>query len=208
MTRKAGHESEETKANLLRAATVEFAAHGYQKASLRSICSRADVTTGALYFFFRNKEDLFCQTIAPVTDALSKVLSAHYEEELAAVDLDPFADEPENFSTARLVLDVLYDHHKIVDILVGERGNAIVDKFLQGIVAASEQHARALMVKGGVEDKLAGPLDDYVIHWYAQMQVDMLYHVLDQRLSKEESFEQIKTMIRFMRAGMRALLDE
>ena len=40
-------------------AKEEFMEKGYNKASLRSICSKAGITTGALYFFFENKEDLY-----------------------------------------------------------------------------------------------------------------------------------------------------
>ena len=44
---------------LISAAKEEFLEKGYNKASLRSICAKAGVTTGALYFFFENKADLF-----------------------------------------------------------------------------------------------------------------------------------------------------
>ena len=37
----------------------EFLEHGYLKASMRNISSAANVTTGAIYFFFHNKEDSF-----------------------------------------------------------------------------------------------------------------------------------------------------
>lgn len=50
----------ETKEKLLASAKSEFLKKGYMKASLRKICANAEVTTGALYFFFKDKEDLFC----------------------------------------------------------------------------------------------------------------------------------------------------
>ena len=47
----------EKKDLLLRSAQTEFLKYGYDKASLRNICRNADMTTGALYFFFKNKEN-------------------------------------------------------------------------------------------------------------------------------------------------------
>lgn len=47
------------KERLLASAKEEFLAHGFRNASLRKICAKAGVTTGALYFFFRSKEELF-----------------------------------------------------------------------------------------------------------------------------------------------------
>lgn len=37
----------------------EFLRKGYAKASLRTISAAANVTTGAIYFFFLNKEEFF-----------------------------------------------------------------------------------------------------------------------------------------------------
>ena len=67
MSKKAGNIPEETRATLLKAATEEFAEYGFEKSSLRRICTRAGVTTGALYASFRDKDDLFENVIKPVT---------------------------------------------------------------------------------------------------------------------------------------------
>ena len=61
MSRKTGNVPEETRAALIKAATEEFAEYGFEKSSLRRICARAEVTTGALYSSFANKNDLFEQ---------------------------------------------------------------------------------------------------------------------------------------------------
>ena len=52
------NENKETRQHLLECAKREFLEKGYMKASLRNICKEAGVTTGALYFFFKDKEDL------------------------------------------------------------------------------------------------------------------------------------------------------
>ena len=56
----------ETKERLLACAKKEFVEKGYAKASLRAICREAGVTTGALYFFFQDKDDLFCSLVSHV----------------------------------------------------------------------------------------------------------------------------------------------
>ena len=48
---------QESRTKLLNCAKEEFLAMGFEKASLRRICQKAGVTTGAVYFFFRNKEE-------------------------------------------------------------------------------------------------------------------------------------------------------
>lgn len=71
----------ETRERLLDSARSEFSEKGYTKASLRKICAGAGVTTGALYFFFRDKEDLFAAVVEPPLLALGQFLAEHFQEE-------------------------------------------------------------------------------------------------------------------------------
>ena len=60
--------------DLLASAKTHFLENGYEKASLRKICSSAGVTTGALYFSFANKEALFDALIGPTLQKIDAVL--------------------------------------------------------------------------------------------------------------------------------------
>ena len=72
---------QENRTKLLNCAKAEFLAMGFEKASLRHICQKAGVTTGAVYFFFRNKEDLFCQLVSNTDKELSALGNALLERE-------------------------------------------------------------------------------------------------------------------------------
>jgi AcrR family transcriptional regulator len=50
--------AEETKKNILEAARTVFVEHGYAQASMRIIAQKAGISVGALYLYFRNKEEL------------------------------------------------------------------------------------------------------------------------------------------------------
>ena len=75
MPRKRGANAADTRKRLISAATKEFSNKGYAHASLRAICTKAGVTTGALYFFFENKEALFREVLAPLTEPIIELLS-------------------------------------------------------------------------------------------------------------------------------------
>jgi AcrR family transcriptional regulator len=70
---------------ILDAARKEFLSKPYEQVSLREICAKAGVTTGAFYNRYRNKEELFDALVAPT---------------LALVDL--FSDRTESDSYERL----------------------------------------------------------------------------------------------------------
>lgn len=59
---------EQTKRKILESARQEFLQKGFAKASLRSIAANANLTTGAMYGHFKDKDALFC---ALVDDAVN-----------------------------------------------------------------------------------------------------------------------------------------
>jgi AcrR family transcriptional regulator len=56
MNKRSGKES---KKKILIAATRIFSAYGYKGASMRMIAQSAGISTGGLYLYFKNKEDLY-----------------------------------------------------------------------------------------------------------------------------------------------------
>lgn len=66
---------------LLEAGKYEFLEYGFQSASLRRICSRVGMTTGALYSCFRNKEDLFASIVGDTMEELLYLMRKSCESE-------------------------------------------------------------------------------------------------------------------------------
>jgi AcrR family transcriptional regulator len=56
---------------IIESAKIEFLANGFEKASLKTICDNAGITTGALYKRYKGKEDLFCAVVADTVEALN-----------------------------------------------------------------------------------------------------------------------------------------
>lgn len=82
------------KEKLLNSGKEEFLLHGFKNASLRRICSKAGVTTGALYFFFNNKEDLFGSIIEKPLALYQELIQASIQKETA--DLNTAVENEEN----------------------------------------------------------------------------------------------------------------
>lgn len=72
----------DVKQRLIEAGKKEFLAKGYEKASLRKICADAGVTTGAVYFFFQNKQDLFASVVAEKAAHLLALVRRQTESEV------------------------------------------------------------------------------------------------------------------------------
>ena len=59
----------ETRQRLLKAAAVEFAAHGYERASLNRVIDQTGMSKGSFYYYFDDKADLFT-TVADLAWAI------------------------------------------------------------------------------------------------------------------------------------------
>ena len=87
-----GEQDQQTRQRLLRCAKAEFLSRGFEHASLRRICGAAGVTTGAVYFFFQNKEDLFAQIVQDTAQQLTQLGHELASEELEHPDTGPDCD--------------------------------------------------------------------------------------------------------------------
>lgn len=61
-TEERSHERQ-TEKRLIESALTVFSEKGYEGASVREIIERAGVTRPVLYYYFKSKEDLFCQLV-------------------------------------------------------------------------------------------------------------------------------------------------
>ena len=77
---------------LIHAAKQEFLIHGFEKAALRKICAAANVTTGAMYFFFENKEELFSRIVSKTVKEMEelgrKIFAVEMNDYNTSVDQD------------------------------------------------------------------------------------------------------------------------
>lgn len=97
---------------ILEAAAKEFAAHGYDGASLNQILDEAGISKGAAYYYFDDKADLYATTVLHYSQELMADLSfdlaqftvANFWDELAAIyrqQFTSFAERPWVFGVAK-----------------------------------------------------------------------------------------------------------
>ncbi|MCK5736052.1 MAG: TetR/AcrR family transcriptional regulator [Spirochaetaceae bacterium] len=71
---------DEVRQRIIKSARREFKKRGFEKASMRSIASSANMTVGNLYRYYKNKEDLYGAIIGNLFDEI-KTLKSHMPEE-------------------------------------------------------------------------------------------------------------------------------
>ncbi len=195
----------ETKAKLLQSAKAEFIEKGYMNASLRNICKNAGVTTGALYFFFEDKADLFRAITKDTVDGIYQMMQKHYQDEVQMGDsgmsmAEILTEHNRDFDESAMVIHQMYLHRdEVLLILTKSQGSGfenIADKFIE----ASEEHLTVmakqmqLMYPGKAVDK-------NFIHWLAHMQIDAFIYMITHIEKEEEALIFIRQMVEHMTAG-------
>lgn len=192
----------ETKQKLLASAKTEFMEKGYMQASLRNICKNAGVTTGALYFFFQDKEDLFASLVDAPLEKLYELMAKHYTDEIENLDMEEIKkmDFSEDINASKQIVHYIYECYDAFQLVLtkgqGSRFEQTIDKFVE----ITEKHYRVLA------DQMSGQMgcekvDDYMIHWFSHMQIDAFVHLITHEPSEKAALKHIESMVRYMISG-------
>lgn len=191
-----------TRENLVRAALQEFATRGYDGSSVRGICAAAGVTTGALYFFFKNKENLFREVIAPVMGPLEDLIRSVGSERASACALGNAASESGLPDRARRFLELCEERSDVVAVLEKNRASSVMEKVRAEHVVALAQTIRSFLRASGKPEVAE---DDFVVGWLANVALRSIIVVVERSDSLEDALRHLRTVSGFISAGVLSL---
>lgn len=201
----------ETREKLLLCAKKEFLEKGYQNASLRNICKNVDVTTGALYFCFQNKEDLFRSIVEEPLQTIYTIMLSHFQDEIDQINhrnlIWASGEDSGDFLIARQMIHYMYRNYDVFQMLLTKSQGSGYETCLDQFVDLIEKHYRRL-ADGICEQKHLKKLDDYMIHWMAHMNMETFIHMLTHEKDEERAVSHMKRIIKFLIAGWNELFQE
>lgn len=194
----------ETKNKLLQSARAEFLEKGYMKASLRTICKNAGVTTGALYFFFQDKEDLFESIAKETINNIWQMMQGHYNDERVMAEngmtTEEIQDNHSDLNESAAIIHQMYLHRDDILLVLtkaqGTKFENIADKFIE----TSEAHYRAMSAE--MQKLYPGKsVDDQMLHWLAHMQIDAFIYMITHIEKEEDGLAFMRQFITYMITG-------
>lgn len=198
-------EDKETRNNLIQSGRKEFTEKGYMKASLRTICKNAGVTTGALYFFFKDKDDLFDAVVGDAINELYNMMQAHFEDEknmaVKGEDMLPNAEESaEHEETASQVIHQMYLHREEILLVLTKSQGTKYENIADLFIDSAENHYR-LMADAMAKHHPKTKIDDKFIHWLAHEQIDTFIFMISHIETEQEALPFIRQAVTYMMAG-------
>lgn len=184
----------ESREKLIVCAKKEFMEKGFEKASLRAICSAAGLTTGAIYFFFKDKNGLFGVVI---DEPLKKVITAieqHFSEDMETdiADFQHTSGDHDDF--AEQMIEALYADRDAMIIMLEKASGSSYDGIVDRFVGMIEKYNYALAKNylAAFPDKR---INEYMLHWFSHVQINAFVHLITHVEEKERAVKEIKPVM-------------
>lgn len=183
---------------LIEAAKKEFLEKGYNKASLRGICAKAGMTTGALYFFFDGKEDLYHEIVDGPVKELQEMILKHFREDREAMKDIHSIEEclVDHKDVSDMFLDFIYDHYDCFQLLLSGSKEGEREICLDGFVQVAEKNSATM-----IELAPGFQLDPFMTHWMSHVTVDAFVHVIKHEKEKERAKERMGNIMNYLVRG-------
>lgn len=190
-----------TKERLLESARREFLEKGYMKASLRTICKNAGVTTGALYFFFQDKEDLLRELVEEPLGGLTALIRQHLSEEMEmGANFASAGSDSRDIRAAKEIVRFMYRYYDIFLILLSKSQGSRYENIVNYFADLGEAHYKEMAAQMAARYGLPEP-DRYIIHWMVHTQINAFTHLLTHKTDVEKAVENIEQIVVFLVSG-------
>lgn len=200
------HDSE-TKKHLIECAKAEFMEKGFARASLRNICQEAGVTTGALYFFFHDKDDLFCEIVGDFMDRLNAIIKEYYSHEVKEADrgYENEHDDSLDFECTKKLVHEIYKHRDEVLMVLTKSQGSTMENAMDRLVDQMDEH-NAFICKAMCKANDVHMVDKKVVHWMSHSQVDMFIFMVTHIDNEKEALAFAEKGMEYLIAGWYAIV--
>lgn len=193
---------------LLVAARVEFLEKGYESASLRTIAQNAEMTTGAIYRRYPDKEALFDALVSETEKGFFSLFTTAQdqffdliEEEKTKTSYDLTNDY------LHILVDYVYDHLENFKLILcngtGSKHENFLHKLIELETTRKNEYYAILREKG----KLAGEIHPDVLHMLHSAYFNSLFEVVKHDMDKKTALSHIIQIATFFQSGFQSLIQ-
>lgn len=199
--------NDELAKNILEASKKEFLEKGFQKASVRSIAAAVNVTTGAVYRYYENKEALFDALVKEPAEELYELYRS-YNEDFSNQELNKqmseLSDGVEDDTDG--MLGFIYEHYDAFKLIAccseGTKYADYVERLID-IEAKSSLKLIRLMQQDG---KISEDFDERLVHIISGTLFNGTFEIISRNEPIETAREHIHILKEFYTAGWNKIL--
>ena len=189
---------------IMAAAKAEFLEMGYEKASMRSIGNRCQMTAAAIYRHCRDKEDLFYQLVSPAEEKLMNWAREHmqrYEEPVKKrrkmIWQDSFID---------MMREVIYPNMEDYHLLIAKSKGSKYENFLHDMTEMAQDRFLAYLDELRGSGIKAPEMTAQKLHLLLTAYLTALFEPVVHNYPGEEANDALATLEQFFLPGWKKLM--
>lgn len=198
--------NEQLAADLLEAGKKVFLEVGFRDASLRKIAAMLDVTTGAIYRYYTDKEALFDAIVGgPAEELVNGYRKA--QQDYAAQPLEQQMSGLTGISDGNTwMLDFIYDHFDAFKLIACGSAGTKYEHYIDTLVEIETNSSLQLtekMIEAGYDLQ---PLDEELAHMISSGLFNCIFETVRHDMPREKAYVYIRSYQKFYTAGWLKLL--
>ena len=190
--------------NILNSAKAEFLQKGFKDASLRNIAKQAGVTTGAIYGYFKDKDDIFVTLVKDVLDEFFNLIEEVEEEERNMVK-EGIGFPNQIFSAKKShlrYLKYMYDNYDICKLVIMRSSGSSIENYMDMFMEKSLQELKEFILS----IKKASEVDEFTIHIIIEFYIKSITEFIKHDIPYETAVKQFKNINTFFFSGWKELM--
>ena len=189
-------------AGLLEAGKREFLEKGFQGASLRSIAASLDVTTGAIYSYYTDKEAMFDALVSEP----GRELVERYREVQKAFSDRPLEEQVNNLPEvpeieAVWMMAYIYDHFDAFKLITCAAAGTRYEHYLDTLTEIEDNAGRMLIDRMREAGYPVPEIDDELIHIMSSALFNGMFETVRHDMPREKAMQYMNSLRDFYSAG-------
>ena len=202
-----GSSYEQTHTDILNSAKENFLEYGFERSNLRKICKDANITTGAFYRHFEDKEAVFLEIVQTTVDKMKAMYStseSEYYKVLKNNEIEKIWDMNEDSIVP--FIEFIYDHYVEMKLLLMCSDGTKYGDFIHKVSTMETKNTLkyvSVLKDLGYKTK---DINEKEIHMLIQAYFSSIFEVVLHDYTKEEALAYSRTLVKFFNPGWRVIL--
>ena len=198
---------QQTHENLLICAKNHFLKFGFERASIREICKDANVTNGAFYNHFEDKETLFGSLVEPILGRVSEIYSNSVAKHFDLAKTDELKDLWRlSADTIQQIIEYIYENFDVFKLLLMCSNGTKYATFLDDIVRREVHETLKLMNELKSRGVLVNELEDDEWHMLVHSYYASISEIVLHDYPKSSALKYAHTLAAFFSSGWQTVL--
>lgn len=193
--------NESTKYDILESARQEFLAKGFHRASLREISKVAQVTTGAIYHYFKDKQGLFDAATREATDELKSMFAAMNDIAQQNAEHGVTYDHTNSMANLAGLYELIYKHFDQFHLLIMCSHGPVGRSLLEQMVQLEEKSTISYMERIIAWNHSTYEIDKIAMHFLIEAYVSALLEPIRHRMPLAEAIEHGQNLSEYFAIG-------